>query len=167
MSSTAMITQQRWGGFVSIAIEVQNDLQLQHTLASKLEGPHAYTTMIDSTLQATIKDGLLATNIGFLGTLKPRLQIELITSASEVTYFVPTRNIWLQYQSIEDAKQVAEKLNNTVSHDLRLAAVVKGSNLGSIWSVQITNVTDRFDEATIKSLLPVGTPMPSKVKFGA
>lgn len=122
--------------------------------------------MIGSSLQATIKDGLLTTNVGFMSSLQPRLRIELVTSALEFRVFVPVRNVWVSFQKQEDAQSVVDKLNNTVLRDIRLEVTLKGSTSGRVWSAQLTNMTEIFDEAYIRSLLPANGSPPNAINFG-
>ncbi|KAK3679151.1 E3 ubiquitin-protein ligase rnf14 [Recurvomyces mirabilis] len=128
--------------------------------------PGTFTTMIDDSFQATFSAGLLTTNVQPLSALKPKLRVDLVTSMLEVTFFMPSRNIWTHYGKKEDAEVVAKTLDKTVLRGLTFACSVKESTKGRLWTVQMTNMTDDFDEAFIRGLLPHTVSNPKAVVFG-
>lgn len=125
--------------------------------------PGSYTSIVPTGIKATFTAGMKPTRIKALAQLRPRINVELVTSALHITWYRPTRNIWIECKSFDQAAQVLEVLHNTIVRDITLRCCICSS--GRL-SVQITNAIESIDGPSLLAKLPKAIRAVRKITFG-
>ncbi|KAK5125771.1 hypothetical protein LTR85_012047 [Meristemomyces frigidus] len=85
-------------------------------LISKNAPPDSYTYILPVGTKATFGSGMVPSDITFLDTLRSKLKVELVTTALEVTWYRPARNIWMECETQDHATQILSALDGELLH---------------------------------------------------
>ncbi|KAI6802123.1 hypothetical protein KC327_g15786 [Hortaea werneckii] len=106
------------------------------------------------------------TQVKTLAQLRSRINVELVTSALQITWYRPTRNIWIECKSLGQATQVLDVLHNIVVRDITLRCCLCSTETSGRLSVQITNAIESIDGPSLLAMLPEAIRAVRKITFG-
>ncbi|KAI7163454.1 hypothetical protein KC349_g1391 [Hortaea werneckii] len=114
-------------------------------------------------MKATFTAGMEPTRVKTLAQLRPRTSVELVTSTLQITWYRPTRNIWIECKSFDQAAQVLNVLHNAIVQDITLRCCICSSGRQS---VEITNAIESIDGPSLLAKLPKVIRAVRKITFG-
>ncbi|KAI7521913.1 hypothetical protein KC331_g19524, partial [Hortaea werneckii] len=114
-------------------------------------------------MKATFTAGMEPTRVKTLAQLRPRISVELVTSTLQITWYRPTRNIWIECKSFDQAAQVLNVLHNAIVQDITLRCCICSSGRQS---VEITNAIESIDGPSLLAKLPKAIRAVRKITFG-
>ena len=79
-------------------------------IAAKEEPTGTYTALVNGNIKATLADGAKPTHIDFVLMSSPVLEVKHVDTSLEVTWFQPTRNVWLYLHDKDQAEAAAKAL---------------------------------------------------------
>ncbi|KAI6807831.1 hypothetical protein KC332_g10405 [Hortaea werneckii] len=101
-----------------------------------------------------------------LAQLRPRINVELVKSALHITWYRPTRNIWIECKTEGQAAQVLDALHTTNVQDISLRCSLFSAHPSGRRSVQITNAIESIDGPSLLAKLPEAVRGVRKITFG-
>ncbi|KAI7284468.1 hypothetical protein KC345_g2257 [Hortaea werneckii] len=101
-----------------------------------------------------------------LAQLRPRINVELVRSALHITWYRPTRNIWIECKTEGQAAQVLDALHTTSVQDISLRCSLFSAYPSGRRSVQITNAIESIDGPSLLAKLPEAVRGVRKITFG-
>lgn len=96
----------------------------------------------DGSIGATFGAGAVPVQLNFLHDEKTMPQMSSIKTRLEVSWKQPTRNMWLQFGSREDAEAAVRSLDGKICCGVKLKASLKGSHYRKFWSAHLSHVVE-------------------------
>ena len=127
----------------------------------------SYTCLLDDSIKATFTSGAEPTDIHLLAELRPKSRIELVTSALGVTWYQPTRNIWIECKTQGHALQVFDALDGKSTRGVTLHCTSRPFMHGKRWTVQVLNATESITNDHLLTLLPPHVQEPGRILSSA
>lgn len=101
-----------------------------------------------------------------LAQLRPRIDVELVKSVLHITWYRPTRNIWIECKTEGQAAQVFDALHTTNVQDISLRCSLFSADPSGRRCVQITNAIESIDGPSLLARLPKAVRGVRKITFG-
>ena len=108
------------------------------------------TARLEGGLKVKFNAGALPVKVDF----QQPVTVDFVETALEITWYKPTRNVWLQYKSEDDARQAKNILDGSIVKQQPLKATIVPSRSGELWSIQISSITSAIDNDDLVAILP-------------
>ena len=117
--------------------------------------PGTITTLLPSGLKASFTTDIRPAQVELLSESSTTFSVALLTTALEVTWQSPTRDIGLEYYARLEAQEACQALKDRELCGMKLTPVLKSNFEGDFrWSVKLPHAIDSIDEKAIRDLLP-------------
>lgn len=126
--------------------------------------PGTLTAHLDGK-KATFADGLIVRHIDLSPTTGSAPRLESLTQTLRVSWYRPSRTIWLQYPLAEKAAAAVEQLKDLKPENTVLETEVHRSRRGCFFSVPMTGDDGKITEEELRERLPKDL-QPLEVRMG-